>query len=547
MPVPASDELIASAHQVAALTPDGRTIVYRANRAGTVRLFRRSLGGMTSEPIPGTENAAGPFFSPDGEWIGFDGDGVLQKVALAGGSPLTICPAPGGAHASWGADTIVFATSTTRVLQRVAAAGGVPEPLTILDAAAGDIAHTFPNVLPDGTAALFTIVRANERHLAAVHFDTRKVHILTPGSQPRYVAGGYILFVRDDSIWAARFDAQHLRITSDAEPVLEGLETGGGSAAHFALTPDGSLLYAPRREEERERALVWVSRDGSASRLPLSPGRYTRAALSPDGAKLALAMSDQNNTDVWIAGSDQQGMTRLTREPTVDTAPLWTRDGTGVVFRSERDGGGLFLQSLAGTAPARRLSASGDTLHTPHGWTPDGQTLLFTEFRSYTQQTIAAVTPAAPAEPVRILQGSFAQLRPQVSPDGRWLAYQSDESGQFEVYVRPFPDVAAGKWKISISGGTSPRWAHRTHELFYYDGKAIVAVPLRRGADFATGPPQRLFDFTPFTGRVGPDFEVAPDDQRFLLIRSENETPSNRLQLVIVQNWMTELRHKLGQ
>ena len=548
VPVPPSDALVVSAQQVAALSPDGETLVYRASRGGEVHLFRRTLAALDSTPIPGTRDAAGPFFSPDGGWLGFDADGVLQKVALDGGSPVTICEAPGGANASWGGDAIVFATTTTRVLHRVPASGGTAIPITELDTVAGDLAHTFPYVLPGGNAALFTIVRADQRRIATVDLTTRRVHELTAGSQPRYFAAtGHVLFVRDETLWAAPFDAHALELTGEPVPVLEGLDSTGGTAAHFTISAEGLLVYAPKREEIGERRLVWIDRRGRQSDLPLPPRPYLRASLAPDGIRVAVALNDSNNTDVWIADARSGAMSRLTTDATAETAPLWSPDGRFIVFRSERTGGGLFRRPADATGTVELITASTDTIHTPHGWTPDGRTLLFTEFRSYGQQAIVAVDPGRPETLRRLLDGRFAQLRPQVSPNGRWLAYQSDESGNFEVYVRPYPAVETARWQISSGGGTSPRWARSGDELFFFDGRGVAAVRLGVGAEFKAGPPTRLFEASPFGSRLGPDFDVTPDGTRFLMIRNAVDTPSSRVRLVVVQNWIRELQEKTGR
>lgn len=478
--------------------------------------------------------------------MGFDGDGVLRKIALAGGSHVTICGAPGGSQASWGGDTIVFATTTGRVLERVPASGGAPEALTALDPEAGDIAHAFPHVLPRGDVALFTIVRANERRVAAVRFDDRHVTVLTAGSQARYVSGGYLVFVRQDALWAARFDERRLTLTTEPIPVLGGLDTAGGSAAHYAVSADGTLLYVPRREDVRDRQLVWVDRRGTEHPLPLAARRYSRAALAPDGRRLALAITEDDNTDVWIADAERDALIRLTHEAALDTAPLWSPDGSRIVFRSEREGGGLYMTDVGGTGAAERLTASPGSIHTPHGWTPDGRTLLFTDFQSYTRQSIAVRDPGSPGGVRRLLDGDFAQLRPQVSPDGRWLAYQSDETGRFEVYVRPYPALDTGRWRVSTGGGTTPRWTKHGRELAYYDGRGVIAVPVGAGRAWTTGTPQRLFDYSPLASRVGPDYDVTPDGERFLMIRSIPSRGS-RAQLVLVQNWIRELEARLGQ
>jgi eukaryotic-like serine/threonine-protein kinase len=551
LPIPASEQLLASGQQVAAISPDGRTLVYRAIRDGRAELFLRTVGELESQRLPGTVQASGPFFSPDGSWIGFDGDGVLQKVAVAGGDPVTICDAPGGATASWGGDTIVFSTSTARVLQRVSAQGGEAVPLTTLDREAGDDAHMFPHVLPRGDAALFTIVRDGGTEVAVVRFATGEVQTLLAGAQPRYVHGGYLLFARGATLWATPFDDRRLRVVGDPVPVLEDLDTAGGAAVHFAVSDTGTLVYAPRREEVPERSIAWVDSQGAESAVPLPPGRYARAALSPDGTRLALAASDDGNADIWIAAvSGAESLRRLTTEPTAETAPLWSPDGLSIVFRSDREGGGLFLAAADGRGEVERLTAAGGAIHTPHSFTPDGRTVLFTEFRSYTDQAIAAVDLARPLRPRRLLARPGAQLRPQVSPNGHWLAYQSDESGRFEIYLRRYPDVDGPAWPVSRGGGTSPRWSVDGERLFFYDGRGLSVVEIAdtgNGLAPAIGEAIRRHAWTPFGGRLGPDYEVARDGDRVLFIRNASDTPASRVRLLVVQHWTTELERHIAR
>ena len=547
VPIPASDTLLLSSQQVAALSPDGSTIVYRAVRQGVVQLFARSLDSLESRAIPGTGNGAAPFFSPDGRWVGFDGDGSLLKVSLAGGSPARICEAPGGANASWGGDVIVFASAsgTGGVLHRVHPAGGTADVLTSLDPDRGDRAHAFPHVLPRGDGVLFTILTQGTPLLAALRFESRDVRVLTEGSQPHYIEDGHVVFVRNGSLWAAPFDERTYTLGGEPRAVVDRLDVAGGSAAHYAVSRNGTLLYAPPREEVRERRLVWVDRTGAEAPLAFPPKRYNRAALSHDGQRLAVSYAEDDNTDIWIGEVTGDTFVRLTRERTAETAPLWSPDDRFIVFRSDRDGGGLF-RAAVDDGQTTRVTASAGTLHTPHGWAGAGQ-LLFTEFRSYTEQVLAAVDLEVGG--VRYLgSGGFAQLRPQVSPDGRWLLYQSDESGRHEIYVRPFTALAGAVWQASTNGGTSPRWSKGGAELLYYDGRGVVSLDVSSaGATPRLGRPQRLFDYSPYTGRLGPDYDVTTDGRRFLMIRNTAETPATRAQLVVVQNWTAELRNRLAR
>lgn len=543
MPLPPGDEPVAGFQPMVALSPDGQTVVYRARRAGVTQLFTRALDALEPTPIPGTENATGPFFSPDGRSLGFDADGVLKRVALAGGTPVTIGPAPGGATAAWlPDDTIVFATNTSRVLQRVPASGGTPVALTTLDHQRGDTLHLLPQPLPGGRDVLFTIVTGTERQLAVARTDGGDVRLIAAGTHGRYLPDGHLVFSREGSLWAARFDLRSLAILGQAVPLEERVAHTDGTVFHFAAS-SGSLLYLPPRAAPDLRQLVWIDRSGRASAIPVEPRPILRVGLAPDGARMALAIAEAGNTDIWVANPERGTMSRLTLEPTIETMPTWSPDGRRIAFRSEREGPGLFQREAQGAGPFERLTATEGPIHSPYSWTPDGRTLLFAIFRSFRSQAIASVTP--PDQTIRLLlDGNFAQLDPQVSPDGRWMAYQSDETGRFEIYVRPYPAVETGRWQISTEGGTSPRWSPDGRELFYFDGGGLAAVRVTTTPAFAAATPARLFPIDPFGGRLGPDFEVSPDGRRFLFLL-DRPAGTSGTHLVLVQHWSEELRSRL--
>ena len=544
LPLPAGDEPVTGFQPMTALSPDGRTLVYRARRNGVVQLFRRNLHALEPEPIRGTENGTSPFFSPDGRTLGFDSDGVLKRVSMAGGQPVVIAPAPGGVTATWTMDdAVVFATNTSRVLQRMPASGGAAVALTALDQGRGDTLHLLPQALPDGRTLLFTIVSGSSRRVA-LRLDSGEIRIVAEGTHGRYLPQGFIVFFREGSLWAAAFDLERLTTTGPASPVFDGIEHTDNTVLHFDAAPDGSIVYLPAGEigASRQR-LTWFDRNGRETPVALEPRSYLRVSLSPDGARVALAIRERGNTDIWTADLERRSISRLTFEPTIETMPTWSPDGRTVAFRSEREGPGLFRRDAQGASAIERLTATDGPIHSPYSWTPDGKTLLFALFRSFRNQAIASITP--PDRTIRVLlDGDFAQLDPQVSRDGRWLAYQSDESDRFEIYVRPYPNVEAGRWQISTTGGTSPRWSPDGRELYYVDQTGLVSVPVEPGAAFKAGRPRRLFPVKAFGGRLGADYEVAPDNSRFLFILDDPSTSARPVELVYVQHWVEELKQR---
>jgi Tol biopolymer transport system component len=546
LPIPSGDVPVTGFQPFVAVSPDGRTIVYRARRNGVVQLFRRGLQDADPVPIAGTDNGTSPFFSPDGRWLGFDSDGVLKRLEFTGGPPVIICDAPGGVTAAWRPDdTIVFATNTSRVLQAVPASGGQPAALTALDSTRGDTLHLLPQVLPDGRSTLFTIVSGASRHVA-VRLDSGEVRVLVEGTNGRYMQSGHLVFWRDGSLWATRFDPRRLAVAGAAVPMPLDIQDTDNSVLHFDIAPDGSIVYLPAGEDGSVQRLVWFDRKGAETPVDLAPRPYVRIALSPDGSRLAFAMRERGNTDVWVADTVRDVINRLTFEPTIETAPIWSPDARSVSFRSEREGPGIFRRDAQGAGPIERLTETDGPIHSPYSWTPDGRTLLFAIFRSFRHQAIASVAP--PDRAIRVLlDGNFAQLDPQVSRDSRWLAYQSDESGRFEVYVRPYPAVESGRWQVSTRGGTSPRWSPAGDELFFVTEEGLFVVPVKSGATFLTEPPRFLFKVKPFGGRLGADFEVSPDGRRFMFILDGPPAAASPAHLVFVQHWVEELRARLAE
>jgi eukaryotic-like serine/threonine-protein kinase len=546
VPLPAGDAPVTGFQPMTALSPDGRILVYRARRNGIVQLFRRDMHDLEPQPIPGTEQGTSPFFSPDGRWLGFDGDGILKRVALAGGPPVVIAAAPGGATATWMRDdSIVFATNTSRVLQRVPASGGEPTALTALDPARGDTLHLLPQALPDGRSLLFTIVSGSTRRIA-LREPSGTTRIVADGTHGRFVSAGFLVFSREGSLWGVPFDLGRQTTIGTPAPLVEGIEHTDNTVLHYDVAAGtGDIAYLPAGEGEGGvQRLAWMDRTGRETPVNLEPRPYLRASLSPDGSRIALAIRERGNTDIWIAEPERRTISRLTFDPTIETMPTWSPDGRAVAFRSEREGPGIFQRDPQGARAAERVTSTDGPIHSPYAWTPDGRTLLFALFRSFRNQAIASVTPPDGTVHV-LLDGDFAQLDPQVSHDGRWMAYQSDETGRFEIYVRPYPNVGAGRWQVSTSGGTSPRWNPNGRELHFMDPAGLMAVTYSGAPSFRAGQPRRLFPIKAFGGRLGADVEVSPDGERFLFILDGPPAAVRPSQVVVVQNWAEEVRARL--
>ncbi len=536
------------------ISPDGANIVYWTGSAGAGALTVRPLNQL-SRVVLQTRNAFGPFVSPDSAWVGFmeSSDRTLKKVPILGGTPVTICtlPAPGPAPvrgASWGSDgTIVFGGANGS-LWRVAASGGEPAQITKADATPGGRRHSWPVFLPGARAVLFTIVPAADgfdngetAQIALLNLDTGEQRMLIPhGSYPRYAPTGHLVYAVDGALRGAGFDLKRLEVTSSPIPVLEGVITKEGGAADFAFAADGTLAYLPGLPADSQRTVVWVDRTGRQERLPgLPASNYQSVRLSPDGTRLAIDQGQPR--DIWTYDIARQTTTKITTDAADDQGPLWTPDGQRIVFTSNRGGRPeLYLQGADGSEAAERLFpiAEGTELLHAHTWSRDGTTLLFSGTGG-----IGTVAMAGERKVERTIRRQFRAGAPALSPDGRWLAYMSNTSGQWEVYVERFPELG-DRQKISANGGVKPRWSRDGRTLHYIiaDGLSFFSVPVSSQSQLTAGVPQLLFEGTFLRDSAGTrPFDVTPDGQRFVMIKSGNAVDDTNA-IIVVQNWHEELK-----
>ena len=508
-------------------------------------LFVRSIDALDAQVVPGTEGGEEPFFSPDGAWLGFElGGGSLMKVAVSGGPSFTILDSVGEERGlTWAPDdTVIF--SAIDGLYRVPAGGSDAAERLLSDAQF----VRAPVVLPGGQGVVFqagdSLDNPEADYLAVLSLETGEQRTLIQRAvSPHYVSSGHLVFVRDTTLMAVPFDVEQLVLTGDPVALLEGIRRG--AAADYALSANGTLVYVPDDGQSiPPRILVWVDRDGRETATPLPPRAYTQLRISPDGAWVAVAVRDQER-DIWIWDLGLETLTRLTFDPGVDTRPVWTPDGRRVVFASEREGGlQLFWKMADGTGAAERLVESSNRQF-PQSFSPDGTRLVGGEyFQGVSGDTSLIVVSMEDERTSEVLLQTEGQgVRGEVSPDGNWLAYESETSGEFGIYVRPFPDVASGLWQVSTDGGRHPVWAPDGRELFYTLDGRVMAVAVQADATFTAGTSEVLFESGYSFDNQGRTYDVTPDGERFLMMKEggQSDAPPEPASIVVVQNWLAEL------
>ena len=550
-----------------ALSPDGKLLVYAAAvEGGRPSLYLRPLDELTARAMPATEGASSPFFSPDGRWLAFYADGMLKKVAVAGGVPLTICEAPPVWSASWGDNqTIAFATTLPGSgLWLVSANGG--EPVRITVPKADETQHGYPQLLTGGTQLLFSIRRENGWRLALLTLKDRQWRLLGNGrligEGARYLPTGHIVYAQSGGLVATPFDVATGSLEQSAVPLLEHVQTSQFGGTYFAFAAGtGTLVYVPAGTAMAERTLLRVDREGRAASLIEARAGYETPALSPDGRKLAVTISSMTGSDIWILDLERGTRVRFTAGDT-SAFPVWAPGGSRLAFQSTAPGPwNLFWKPLDGTSESQPLlkvpdgappgswpnpganllpgtlpTLSGASPQFPASWAPDGSALAFHERTANGERDIWVVSPGK--DPAPFLMTPFDERSPRFSPSGRWLAYVSDEAGRTDVFVQPFPGPGP-KWLVSTEGGTDPVWSRDGRELFYRRGDQVLAASVAPKEEFSPGRPRRLFELRFDTGDNGPNYDVSPDGKWFVVTRSEKAMAPGELHIVL--NWFAEV------
>jgi serine/threonine-protein kinase len=558
-----------------ALSPDGTRLAYTANN----RLYLRALDQLDAVQIAGDDGPAlasprGPFFSPDGQWVGYWHASQLKKVSVSGGAPVTVCAWSGRGGppygATWAADNTILLGSGATGIWRVSGNGGTPEPIITVDAGQQ---VSGPQLLPDGRTVLFTLAHTaswDEAQIVVQSLDngTRRT-LVTGGTDGRYLPTGHLVYSFRAKMLAVPFNPTSQSIRGAPVPVVEGVWRQGGALnfdAQFAVSSSGTLAYIPPPILTAvRRTLVWVDRHGREEAIAAEPRSYVNPRLAPDGSRLALEIQDDNqNRDIWVWDLRRRTLTPVTSDPTAEREPVWTPDGQRLIFSSWRTGVlSLFSQPANGTGTAELLCELNRQSSAIPTISPDGRHMVFrdADVQGSSDLMILDLREAHPGQPPSantggwrpLMQTSSEEYNAEISPDGRWLAYQSNSSGGYEVYVRPFPDVANGQWLVSTAGGTEPLWARDGRELFYRSSKgAVMRVSIAPESPWKAGTPTELFeagsyalggtgDFAAYSTRT---YDVSPDGRRFLMIKNSDAPAqaSTTRRIIVVQNWAEELK-----
>ena len=527
-----------------AISPDGTRIVYRAGNLPLLHV--REMDRLEGAPLAGTENSVEPFFSPDGRWIAFWQGGFLRKVSVQGGPPANIASGIGQLlGGTWGRDDTIVYSSPAAVLFRVPAAGGTPMqiPLGASDSARG---HRWPRFLPNGRHLLVTRGQGVDQYTVIVlDLETQEVRELFAGSDARYVSTGHVVFSVGGALQAARFDAGSLEASADRTPVVEQVLTKTSGAANFDVSGNGSLVYVAGSGALGSQVVVTLDRQGRVTPLAGIPtGSYRDVRVSPDGRRVAVATFD----DVWTYDIARRTMSRLTTNPAQDRSPLWTRDGQRILFTSMRANyPELFSKPADGTGTDERLfTRAKDAVDLrANGWSADGRRLLFTEVPANIYCAIGHAAADKLSEQAMLVQNDFCNDYSAVSPDGRWIAYDSVLAGRYEIYVERYPEMG-GRQQISTNGGRLPLWSPSGRELYFasLDTRQILAVPIQPGPPLTAGGSQVIFEgefLAPQTGWR--PYDIGPDG-RFVIIRSggDESRDASAPDMVVVQHWAEELK-----
>jgi serine/threonine-protein kinase len=538
--LPPDQRLAELPQSVLALSPDGTKLAYVAVRSAVQQIYLRYMDNPEAKPVAGTEGAADPFFSPDGESLGFFANGKLKTVSIHGGAAQSLADAANSRGASWGDQGIIaFDNFRFSGLQLVPDRGGAAQTLDSPKKIPGEINYLWPNFLPGSKAVIFAMFAPNNG-IVLQQTGTREVRNLIsgqPATSPHYVPSGHLVYEQAGNLMAVPFDLKQLQVVGTPVSVLQGvIETPLPPGAQYSVSNTGSLVYVSGNSTAIVSRLVWVSRSGIETPLAEPPHGYDSPRISPDGRRIAVNMGDAANHQIWLYDIGRETMSRFTYEGNSNQWPVWTGDGKHIIFQSDRN---IFWQLADQSGGLERLT-DGSDFDVPFSASSDGQLLLFIRILAIGDEvSVMRLSDRT----VQHFASPVFEDAPQISPDGHWMAYASEESGRREIYVQPFPGTG-GKRQVSAEGGTEPQWNPNGHELFYRDGDKMMAVDINTQDGFAAGKARELFQGNYLRNPITyarPNYDVSRDGQRFLMLKpiDEHAAPT---QINVVLNWTEELK-----
>jgi Tol biopolymer transport system component len=529
-----------------AVSPDGKNLVARIVEDGVSKLWVRPLERVTGITLKGTDGAGYPFWSQDGRYIGFFADSKLKTVDIFGAPPQSLADAAIPRGGAWSRDGVILFSVADGPLFRIAASGGQPVQVTELNKARNEAAHRFPSFLPDGVHFLYLAASQTPEgsgiYVGSLTSKETK-RLVASVAKAEFAPPDLLLFLRESTLMAQRFDPGRLELSGDPFQVAEQVGWSSGGIGGFTVSANGILAYRTGGLNQG-RQLIWIDRNGKAEGTVGSPALYENPRLSPDGKRLAVHKPDGGG-DIWIFDLERNNSTRFTFDPASDNDPVWSPDGTRIAFVSNRDGGvfNLYQKDSRGTGQDELLLKTANN-KLIDDWSADGRYILYQEADPKTKDDLWVLPLFGDRKPVRFLATPFRERDASFSPDGRWIAYDSDETGQFQVYVQSFP-ASGGKWQVSAGrlSGQLARWRSDGKEMFYDAGGPMMAVDLAgtvAGREFKAGAPRQLF--TGLLAFAPHNYDLSPRGDRFLVDTSRDLTIAASPPIVVVLNWKSGLK-----
>ncbi len=533
---------------VLSVSPDGTRFIYCTPDG----LYLRSVDESDARLIPGTNrDPEMPFFSPDGKSIGFfsAAEGRLMKIALGGGAPVPLCEVDNFTGASWGADgTIVFGDRGKGIM-RIPASGGAPEIIVKQSETGG-----LPQILPDGKSVLYTSPLVGQSQIMLGSLESGESKELFAGAGARYLPTGHLVYKVENNLYAVPFDLQVLEEAGGAASVVEGIRLAPvTNLPHYAISDSGTLVYLPGPigAGATDRTLAWVNMEGRVEPLNAQPDFYRTPRISPDGTRIALTVGPDESAEIWVWDNVRENRTRLTFYEENDSSPLWSQDGKRIAFLSAREGGGIYWKRADGTGEIEQLGSVKDMTLWPWSWSGDGKFLINSGWDGGTRFDIGMLSMEGDRSRKPLLQKDYFVIHPRISPNGRLMAYASNETGQVGVYVCTFPDVDEGKWQVSTDIGDTPLWSPDGRELFYLSNDAVMVVPVDTESTFSHRKPKKLFQKNFITGYgEAPAWDIHPDGKRFVMLfpgasADDASIAARPRKINIVLNWFEILKERM--